>query len=208
MQRRHTLAIIAMLLAAPSISLAQPPGGGRGPGPGGPGPGGRGPGGSPLDMLERMFDQIDADMDGSITKAELKVAMQNERRGMGRRGEDLPPRNRRDGDQARRRPTRGGDSGEFRDRGNRGNRGRSDGGGERRGPGGPPPQPGQVLPDFVADSLSLTADQKDQLAKLQSDVDQRLASILTEQQKQQIEEHHRRGPHSEGERRTRPNRPQ
>jgi Spy/CpxP family protein refolding chaperone len=54
----------------------------------------------------------------------------------------------------------------------------------------------------------LTADQKDQLAKLQSDVDQRLASILTEQQKQQIEEHHRRGPHSEGERRTRPNRPQ
>jgi Spy/CpxP family protein refolding chaperone len=45
-----------------------------------------------------------------------------------------------------------------------------------------------VLPQFVVESLNLTADQKKQLEALQKDVDARLAKILTAEQKKQLEE--------------------
>jgi Arylsulfotransferase (ASST) len=62
------------------------------------------------------------------------------------------------------------------------------------GPGGPgrffggPPQPGQVMPDFLADMLKLTPEQKKQVAELQKDVVARLDKILTDEQRKQIHE--------------------
>lgn len=92
--------------------------------------------------------------------------------------------------------------------------------GGRGGPGGPggpgggpggfgrPPRPGQILPPFVQDRLELTATQKKQLEDLQKEVDARLASILTDEQKKQLKEMQagpggggpRRGPPGGGDR--------
>lgn len=70
----------------------------------------------------------------------------------------------------------------------------------RHGPGGPmtsadgrgpgrrgPPRPGQILPDFVQDSLNLTVEQKQQLATLQQTVDDELGRILTPEQQRQLD---------------------
>src|SRR5205823_1652153 len=59
-----------------------------------------------------------------------------------------------------------------------------------RGPGGPggfggPPQPGQILPSFLQEQLKLTAEQKKQLDELQKEADDKLAKILTDDQKKQ-----------------------
>jgi hypothetical protein len=61
------------------------------------------------------------------------------------------------------------------------------------GPGGPagfggPPRPGQIMPPFLQNQLNLTSDQKMQLNELQKQVDGKLDSILTDQQKQQLRE--------------------
>ena len=60
------------------------------------------------------------------------------------------------------------------------------------GPGGfffgGPPQPGQVMPDFLADMLKLTPEQKKQVEELQKDVVVRLDKILTEDQRKQLRE--------------------
>jgi Spy/CpxP family protein refolding chaperone len=74
----------------------------------------------------------------------------------------------------------------------RGGRGGFDGPGGG-GPGGRggfggPPQPGQVMPAFLQDVLGLTAEQKKQLEVLQKEVDDKLAKILTEEQKKQLKE--------------------
>jgi hypothetical protein len=64
-------------------------------------------------------------------------------------------------------------------------------------PGGPmmgPPRPGEVLPQFMQQGLNLSAEQKQELAQLQKDVDARLAKILTAEQKQQLQEMRPRGP--------------
>jgi EF hand len=63
-----------------------------------------------------------------------------------------------------------------------------------KGPKGGPPQPGQVLPSFLQDALNLTADQRKQLADLQKDVDARLATILTDEQRAQLREMGNKGP--------------
>lgn len=59
-------------------------------------------------------------------------------------------------------------------------------------PGGPggfgPPQPGQILPQFLQDMLSMSADQKKQLEQLQKEVDARLAKILTPEQIKQLQD--------------------
>ena len=68
----------------------------------------------------------------------------------------------------------------------RGGPGRGGPGGGGPGGGGPP-RPGQVLPDFVQDSLNLSVTQKQQLAELQKTVDDELARILTPEQKQQLD---------------------
>jgi outer membrane protein assembly factor BamB len=58
------------------------------------------------------------------------------------------------------------------------------------GPGrfGGPPQPGQIVPPFLQEMLQLTAQQKKQLDELQKDVEGKLATILTDEQKKQLKE--------------------
>jgi hypothetical protein len=46
---------------------------------------------------------------------------------------------------------------------------------------------GKVLPPFVVDELNLTADQKDAIAKLEKEVQERLDKILTADQKKKLE---------------------
>ncbi|PQO41989.1 hypothetical protein [Blastopirellula marina] len=61
-------------------------------------------------------------------------------------------------------------------------------------PGGPRPMGppeiriGQVLPPFLADRLELTGDQKEKLEELQEMVDQRLKTILTQDQISQLQQ--------------------
>jgi hypothetical protein len=68
------------------------------------------------------------------------------------------------------------------------------------GPGGfgGPPAPGQVLPPRVEQMLGLTDAQKSEVAKLQKEVDDRLAQILTDDQKQQMKQLALRGPGRRG----------
>ena len=51
---------------------------------------------------------------------------------------------------------------------------------------GGPPQQGQLLPPFLEDQLSLTAEQKKQLAELQKEADGKLDKILTDEQRKQL----------------------
>lgn len=174
-RRNLQCVIFSGIIMGPGVLFAQPPG--RGGPPGGPHGGMRG--GPPPEMILEIFQQADADGDGSATKAELTAAMQKMARGdrQGRRG--LPPR-------------------------------QGNPPGEQLGPGGPPlhergegehvhdhlgppPQPGQVLPESIAESLNLSERQASQLAALQADVDKRLAAILTDEQKEQLE--NTRPPH-------------
>jgi hypothetical protein len=57
-----------------------------------------------------------------------------------------------------------------------------------------PPEPGQVMPAFIGEMLKLTDDQKKQLDALQKDVDEKLAKILTDEQKKQLKDLKERGP--------------
>ena len=59
---------------------------------------------------------------------------------------------------------------------------------------GAPPRPGQILPEMLQNRLKLTDTQKVQLAKLQKDVDTKLAKILTADQNRQLEAMKTRGP--------------
>lgn len=74
-------------------------------------------------------------------------------------------------------------------------------GGPGGGPGGPggPPRPGQILPPFLQEELQLTDEQKKQLEALQHEVDAKLATILTSEQKTQLKEMRERfGPRGRG----------
>jgi hypothetical protein len=73
------------------------------------------------------------------------------------------------------------------DRGPGGPGGRGPGGPGGRGPGGPPPL-GQIMPEFVQETLKLKDDQKKQVVELQKDVDTKVAKILTEDQNKQYKE--------------------
>jgi Spy/CpxP family protein refolding chaperone len=57
------------------------------------------------------------------------------------------------------------------------------------GPGGPRGmfRPGQILPGPLQDQLRLTKEQKEELAKLQKDVDDKLKKLLTEEQRKMLE---------------------
>jgi hypothetical protein len=136
------------------------------------------------ERLHRLFDRADADKDGTVTKEELTALTARELAG-------------RDGP--------GGPGGGPGGPGGPGGRGRGGPGfpGGRGGPGGPggfgrggfggPPQPGQVLPPFLRETLNLTAEQQKQVEELQKDVDARLDKILTDEQKQRLREMRGRG---------------
>lgn len=62
------------------------------------------------------------------------------------------------------------------------------GGGAGRGGFGAPPQPGQILPQFVQDRLSLTDAQKKQLEELQKSTDGKVEKNLTEEQRKQLKD--------------------
>jgi hypothetical protein len=142
--------------------------------------------------LMRLFEMADANGDGVVTLAELIALAEklDAEGGQGGRGPGGPP----DGPGGR------GPGG----RGPGGPGGPSDGAGGRgpggRGPGGPggPPQPGVILPPPVQERLNLSADQKKQLEVLQKEVDDRLAKILTEDQKKQLKEMQDFGPRGPG----------
>ena len=59
---------------------------------------------------------------------------------------------------------------------------------------GRPPQPGEVLSQGLQDALKLTAKQKQQVEKVQADVNAKLDKILTAEQKGQIRQMQMRGP--------------
>jgi hypothetical protein len=120
--------------------------------------------------LEPLFARADADNDGVVTKEELTALFTRES-GSAPAGPPggLPPGVLPEG-------PNGGQFG-------------PPPGGRRAGP-----RPGEVLPGFVQDELQLTRRQKAQLEKLQQDVDARLAKILTEEQRQHLNEMSQRGP--------------
>jgi len=113
------------------------------------------------------FDRADTNEDGTVTKAELSSLAAKERSNV--RGNNRAGR------------------GRFGD-------GFAEGGPGGMGPGGPPPKPGEVLPQMIQNHLKLTSDQKSQIKDLQNEVDARLAKILTDQQKAQLEEIQSHGP--------------
>jgi outer membrane protein assembly factor BamB len=61
-------------------------------------------------------------------------------------------------------------------------------GGRGLGGFGGPPQPGQILPSFLQDTLNLTPEQKKGLDSLQKIIDNQLSQILNDEQKKQLKE--------------------
>ncbi len=68
-------------------------------------------------------------------------------------------------------------------------------GGPGGGPGGPgggrgfaPPRPGVLLPPFLREQLNLTPEQQTAIDDLQKEVDEKMAKILTDEQRKQITE--------------------
>lgn len=177
------------LLAATSLTSAQPPGGnkgGRGGGKGGGFGGGKAATAEELvaqmmafdankdgkltkdevtdQRLSRLFDRADANKDGVVTREELTALFTKEMAAGGGFGGPGGPR-----------------------------------GGGFGGPGGfGPPQPGQILPPFLQTQLDLTDAQKKQVESLQKDVDAKLDRILTADQKKALQEMRQRGPGGPG----------
>ncbi len=160
-QRNLQCVIFSGILMGSGLLFAQPPG------LGGP------PEGPPREVILRIFQQADSNRDGSITRAELTTALQNQARGNRRERGGAPPQQENQADHPRR------------ERGEQGEHGHHG-----------PPQPGQVLPEPVAESLDLNEKQTRQLAALQADVDKRLEAILTDEQKEQLK--NARPPHGPG----------
>jgi Spy/CpxP family protein refolding chaperone len=67
-------------------------------------------------------------------------------------------------------------------------------GGPPGGFGGPPAQPGQILPMSVRDRLKLTDDQKKEVDEFQKEADAKLDKVLTDEQKKQFKEPQGAGP--------------
>ena len=118
--------------------------------------------------MAAMFQKADADKDGFVTKAEIEKMFATMQGG---------------------RP--GGEGGQGGRPGGEGGRPGGEGGPGGRGG---PPMPGQILPEFLQEQLSLTAAQKKQLAELQKQVDARLDKMLSGEQKAKLKEMAQRGP--------------
>ncbi len=120
--------------------------------------------------LHRLFDLADTNKDGVVTREELTALA-------AKLEQEFPS------------------GGGFGDKGPKG----KGGFGKGKGPGGfGTPRPGQILPPFMQDMLQLSAEQKQQLDQLQSDVDARLGKILTAAQKQQLQDMQQFGPFGKG----------
>lgn len=162
--------------------------------------------------LVRLFDQADADKDGTVTKEELLALAAKLDAEVPAGGPGQPDRGR--GGPDNRRPGGPGEGGQGGGPAgpDGGPRGGPDGfggpggpgGGGPGGPGGPGgrmfarPQPGQILPPMLQETLNLSDDQKKQVAELQKDVDAKLAKILTQEQMNQLKQMRQRGPGGPG----------
>ncbi|HET6879439.1 MAG TPA: hypothetical protein VFI31_04770 [Pirellulales bacterium] len=141
--------------------------------------------------LSALFDRADEDKDGAVSKDELIALFTREAAavrsgGPGRfdgrgAGPDRPSEGAGGPAAGFGGPPPGGPEGPG-------------GFGPRGGPPGGPPRPGQILPGFLQDELQLTRRQRAQLERLQADVDERLAKILTDEQAAQLAEMSNRGP--------------
>lgn len=148
------------------------------------------------ERLLRLFDRADTNKDGVVTKDELTALAKKMAEEQGADDEDRPGPGRGPDRRGPRGPGARGPGGPDDDgpsgpgAGGPGGRGPGGpGGGPGRGPGGlGPPRPGTILPGFLQDRLNLTREQKKLLDELQKDVDARLAKILTDEQKKQLEE--------------------
>lgn len=196
---KNSLAFLSLLfvgVALASVNAQDGERGPRGPREGGPGAGGpreggqRGPGRgqfNPEQLLERLM-QMDKDSDGKLSKEEMgdsRLAAMFERADSDSDGfltkEELTAMfNRGPG---------------------RGEGGPAEGGrGRGMGPGGMGPggmmgfQPGMIMPPFLMERLGLSEEQRKDVAALQQEVEKKLASILTEEQKEQLKEFAQRRP--------------
>jgi hypothetical protein len=131
--------------------------------------------------LLRLFDRADTNKDGVVTRDELVALAAKIEAEEG--GQGATPGGPGGG------PGGFGGGGGF-GPGGQGGRGGFGGGGF----GGGPPQPGQVLPPMLRERLNLSADQTKQLDELQKEVDEKLAKILSDDQKRQLQEMRQRGP--------------
>jgi hypothetical protein len=122
------------------------------------------------ERLLRLFDRADANKDGVVTKEELLALF------------------------AREAPAAGGPADGFGPPGEGGFPGRGPGGPGGFGGFGGPPEPGQVLPRPLQERLSLTEEQKKQIADVQKEVDARLEKLLTAEQMKSLKEMRDRGP--------------
>lgn len=110
--------------------------------------------------LHALFDRADANKDGIVTREELVALYQKEKL------------------------EGGGFGGDKGDKGPKGGFGDKKFGKGFKGGG----QPGQILPPFVQDQLNLSDKQRRQVADLQKEVDTKLATILTDEQRAQLRE--------------------
>lgn len=127
--------------------------------------------------LVSLFERADKNMDGVVTKEELTAEFNKESANLGAGGFGGGP---------------GGPGGPG-----GGGPGRRGFGGPG-GPGGPgmggPPPIGQILPPHIQEMLGLSNAQRKKIDALQRHVDNKLGEILTEDQKQRLEEMKNRGP--------------
>lgn len=186
---KKSLAFLSLLfvgVAVASVSAQDGERGPRGPREGGPRGEGRGQF-SPEQFLERIM-QLDKDGDEKLSKEEMadsRAAAMFERADSDKDGfvtkEELTAafnRGRGQGGPAEGGPGRG--------------RGMGPGG---MGPGGMMGfQPGVIMPPFLMERLGLSEEQRKDVAALQQEVEKKLASILTEEQKEQLKEFAQRRP--------------
>ena len=196
---KQSLAIFSVMLmgaTAATVNAQDGERGPRGPREGGP----RGGQFNPEQMIQRVM-QMDKDNDGKLSKEELgdsRIAVIFERadtdkdvfltkeeltaafsRGRGQggpgRGEGAPSR---------------GEGGPGRGEGGRG-----------MGPGaGMGFRPGMVMPPFLMERLGLSEEQRRDVRALQEEVEKKLASILTEEQKEKLKEFGQQRPGRGGDR--------
>ena len=136
--------------------------------------------------LHRLFDLADTNKDGVVTREELMALAAKLDAEFGPGG-----------------PGKGGPKGKggFDGPDKKGSKDKGPGGFDDdkkgpkdKGPKGPPPRPGQILPDFIRDMLELTAAQNKQLDELQREVNERLGKILNDDQKAKLKEFEKKGP--------------